>query len=407
MINKNKMEKSEKVLILSTIVLVGFVLAVVYHYILGYYLKLDFPENTFLWTPEVHFSDFVAFLDVIKNFSPFENLNFSVNYFPVAYILLFPFSLIKNKIIAYLLFSGIFVSFFVFMNRLFLKCENLTKLQNIQNIFILTFLSYPFLMLLDRGNFDMFLFILFAGFLYSFKSGKYLLSACILAVINAIKPFWLIFLILFLFKKRIKEIIFSLTITALLIIGGFMLLKGDFFSQLSVFLTNLTLLKYDYLYSNANNVGMFGSSSLFMALKLLFTRHLLPFFISTGFLVKIYGFLSLAITVAIIFFAYKEKTFWKQITLLTLYMLLVPYIIIDYKLIFLFGPLWLFLNSKEKSDFDLKYTILFGLLLIPKNIIKYTPWFFQGACFSASILINPLLIIYFMYLIISEQSSNK
>jgi len=120
------------------------------------------------------------------------------------------------------------------MNIKMFGCKSLTKMQYFQNIFILTVVSYPVLYLVDRGNFDLFLFVMFALFVYAFKSEKYFLASILLAVQNACKPFAVLFLLLFLFKKRYKEAFFSIILTIILIIGGFMILKGDFWNQIIV-----------------------------------------------------------------------------------------------------------------------------------------------------------------------------
>lgn len=401
------MKKSEKVLLLSTIILLGFVFAVIYHYILGFYFNFQDPIlKSFLWTHDKPFDDFIGLMPAIKNLNPFSTNNISSNYFPLAYILLYPFSLIKNVLISYSIFIMVFLSFLIFSNIKNLSCDDLTKLQNFQNIFILTFISYPLIMILDRGNFDMMLFILFSIFIYLFQSGKFAISALILAIINAIKPFFAIFLILFLFKKKIKEALLSIVLSVVLILGGFMLLKGGLLNQAVIFIRNLFIFKINYAYENNNCIGMFAGSSLFMMLKLFFTR-LTPSLISTNLLIQIYSYIGFLLTSITIFFTWKETILWKQITLLSLYMLLIPYSTNDYKLIFLFVPIWLFVNFKEKSKLDLIYTVLFGLLLIPKNIIIVTSTLNPNAWFSLSIIINPLLIMLFMSLIIYEQIKNK
>lgn len=185
----SKMEKSEKVTLLATIVLIGFVAGVIYHYILGYYLSLTYPFNTFLFEPNMFFGDFNNLTFLIKDFTPFKSVNIWLNYFPLAYILLFPFTFIKNKIFSYLIFLTIFLSFWIYTNIKVFTCKNLNKLENFQNIFIITTISYPLLVLIDRGNFDMMLLILMFLFVDFFREKKYLLSSLIIAVINAITFF--------------------------------------------------------------------------------------------------------------------------------------------------------------------------------------------------------------------------
>lgn len=399
------MDKANKVTVISTIVLVGFVFGVIYHYFLGFYLNLGDPFNTFLFSPNSAFCDFVKVVPYAKDFAPYAYENIWIGYFPLAYILLFPLALIKNIYVAYLIFISGFISFLIFMNMKNLACENLTKLENFRNIFIISLISYPVLFILDRGNTDMFLFIVLALFIYAFSSEKYILSAFLLAIENAIKPFPILFLFLFLFKKRYKEFFFSLILTGILVIVGFIVLKGDFFDQIVVLLKNLMTFKSSYIFANNNNFGMTHFTSLFTMLKLIFCKSTYSPIISTILLAKIYDYFCIFMTAMTIFFVWKEKLFWKQITLLTCNMLLFPYIIGDYKLIFLILPIWLFVNAKEKSRFDLVYTILFSLLLVPKNIIILTHLTGQNASpfFSLSIIVNPLLMASIFCLLIYEQ----
>lgn len=393
------MEKSKKILILSNIILIGFAIAIIFHYVLGFYLHLSYPYNTFLFNPNMAYSDFDNLMILIKDFAPFKTPDIWINYFPLAYILLFPFTLIKNSLISCLAFLTIFLSFWIYINIKCFKCKNLSGIENFQNILIISIISYPFLTLFDRGNFDMMLLILMTFFIYMFKTKRYLLSSLILGIVNAIKPFSIIFLFLFLFEKKWKEFFLSVGLSITLIITGFLLLNGDFFNQISVYIANIKLFNQTYVYDI--NESIQNCSSLFMALKLLFCNSLN--LVSTHTLVKTYSIINLLTTAILIFFTWREKVFWKKITLFTLYMLLIPYVIYDYKLIFLFIPLWLFVNTKEKSRFDLIYTILFALLLIPKRFIFIN----LSQVILFSVVLNPLIIIIIISLIVLEQFYKK
>lgn len=399
------MEKSSKIAVISTILLIGFVFGVFFHYILGFYFGLKDPFNTFLYGPSSAFCDFRELLPFITNFAPYSTPSVWINYFPLAYILLFPFTLIKNPLLAYLIFISGFLTFWIFTNIKIFSCKEMGKIHNFRNIFIISTMCYPVLFVLDRGNFDMYLFIILALSVYAFKSEKYILSAFLLAVENAIKPFPILFLFLFLFKKRYKEFFLSLILTGILVIGGFLVLKGDFFDQIVVLLKSLALFKSAYVIENYNNYGMSHDVSLFFMLKLIFCKSTPQAIISTALLTKLYNFLSVLIIGITLFFTYKEKTFWKQVTLLTCTMLMLPYVVADYKLIFLIIPLWLFISSKEKTRFDLAYAVLFSLLLIPKNIIVITHLTSITASpfFSLAIIINPLILLSLFGLIIFEQ----
>lgn len=404
------MDKTNKVITLSSIILVGFAFGVFYHYFLGNYLNLSAPFDSFLYPATEAFCDFAGAFPFIKDFAPYESVTLWVVYFPLTYLFIFPFVFIKPLLLSYSIFVTGFLTYLIFMNIKCFYCKNLTKIQNFQNIFILSIISYPILYLLDKGNFDMLLFVFLGLFVFSFKSEKYLLSAFLLALENAMKPFCILFLFLFLFKKKYKEFLLSVILTVLFIFGGFLLFHGGFFNQIIIFIKTMAFFKYIYVYLNNNDYGMGYASSLFMPLKLIFCKLTATPIISPILLSKVYDGFCFVITAITIFFVWREKSFWKQLTLLICNFLLLPYITYDYKLIFLFIPIWLFVNDKNKSNFDLFYTVLFALLFVPKNIVismphslsaSMTPWF------SLSIIINPVIMIVLSLLIIYEQFHKK
>lgn len=403
------MDKSNKVLIISNIVLAGFVFGVIYHYVLGFYFKFPDPFNSFLLRPVDALCDFYRLFPDVIGFEPYLKGKYGQPYFPLSYLILTPFAYIKNVILSFFIFSSFFMASVIYWNIKVLACENLNRLENFQNIFIMTFLSYPLLFLMDRGNFDMIIFIFFAGFIFALQKEKYQLAAILLGLTNAMKPFSVLFLFLFLFKKRYREFLLSIGVTFLFVMGGFLLFKGSFFEQITSFLKGIIWFKNSYGYEMRYNFGMGSGSSLFMALKLFFCKLSAKPIISIYLLDKIYSLLSLFISFITLFFAWKEKVFWKQITLLTCNMLLLPYYMEDYKLIFLFVPIWLFIMNNEKSKTDFLYAILLALLFISKNIFIVTEHLSatQSPFFSLSIIINPIIMLMLMGLIIYEQFKYK
>lgn len=400
------MEKTKKIQLLSTILLFGFALGVIYHYIMGHYLNIKDLSDSFLYPTSYSFCDFFGIFDYIKDFKPYQETTLWIVYFPLAYLFLIPFAFVKNAVLSYLLFISGFVFYFIYMNIKNFYCKNLDMLQNIQNIFILTFLSYPFLYNIDKGNFDMWLFILLGLWAYAFNSKKYLTSSILLALINAIKPFTIFVLLLYLLKKKYREFFLSVTLSAFLIIGGFMLFPDNFWNQIIVFIKTLKLFKF--IYALGPEYGLGYCSSIFTPLKILILHiSTNDFFINM--FVKIYNYCAIALTLITMFFVWREKSFWKQLTLLFSNFILLPYVTYDYKLIFLYIPLWFFINEKEKSKLDVFYIILFGLLFIPKNIILNFNEIIAPipVWTSLSAIINPIILILFSLLIIYEQFSQQ
>lgn len=396
------MEKSQKVTLFSIIILLGFAFGVIYHYIMFFYLHKGGMHVSFLYPSKLAFCDLFGILDFVKDFKPYQELNMWVVYFPLTYLFMLPFAFIKNKLLSYLLYVSGFVIYLTYMNIKMLSCKELNKLQNFQNIFTITLLSYPVLYCLDKGNFDIYLFVLLGFWAYAFQKGKYGLSAFLLAVINAMKPFTLYFLLLYLLKKRYKECFFSIILTAFLVIGGFMIIPDDRLNEVIMFFRSI--LFYKEHYTLGSSVAMGFVSSLFMLLKAI----LLHFTVAEKDVItfiRLYDYLCHFITIITLIFVWREKIFWKQLTLLICNFLLLPYVTYDYKLIFLFIPIWMFMNKEEKSKSDLTYLILFALLFVPKNIMVNLP-LIPGkdmSWLSLSAIVNPIIIIILSGLIIYEQ----
>lgn len=400
------MDKEKKINLLTTIILIGFVFGIIYHYIWKFYFGSYQALSTFLFPTNGSFCDFWGSFEYIKDLKPYQgDAGLWVTYFPVAYIFTIPFAFIKNLMISYLIYIMPFISYLIYMNIKNFNCKTFSKIQNFQNIFILTFMTYPFLYSLDKGNFDMFMFVILGLFVYAFKKEKYLLAAILLTIENSIKPFTFLFLVLFLIKKRYKEFFLSLILTIILILGGFLIFPDNYLSQVINFLATMMFFKDRYALNIKEDFGMYYASSLFMVLKLIFCKLTLKPIISTVLLTKIYDCFCYVITAVTIFFVCIEKTYWKQLTLLICNFLLLPYITYDYKLMFLLIPIWLFVNTKEKTKFDLAYTICFALLFIPKHILIMQPQLSptMAKYFSLSIIINPVIMIILTLLIIYER----
>lgn len=391
------MNKAAKINLLSTIIVIGFIFGVFYHYFLGAYLSVGKPYNSFVYPSNYALCDLFGIFPYLEHFNPYKKIVLWGAYFPLTYLLMFPFIFIKNKVICYLLYSLPFIIYLTFMNIRAFTCKTLTGIQNFQNIFIITLASYPVLYILDKGNFDMYLFILFGLCVYAFKSEKYLSSAVLLGVMNAMKPFTVLFLLLFLKQKKYKEFFISIIVSTILVILGFLIFKGEFFHNIKNFLAIQNLFRTMYALSNIVAIGF--SSSIFMPMKIV----ALSFSHSKTFIenfVMVYDYLVLGFSMLTMFFIWREKSYWRQLTLLICNFILLPYCTYDYKLLFFLIPIWLFVNEEKEGKFDMAYVIIFSLLFIPKSIIiNLVP---EGWT-SLSAIINPIIMVILCMLIIYEQ----
>jgi hypothetical protein len=95
-----------------------------------------------------------------------------------------------------------------------------------------------------------------------------------------------------------------------------------------------------------------------------------------------------------------ERTFWKQVALLTFSMNLFPFVSTDYKLLHTLIPLFCFINARKRERLDWGYAVLFGLLVVPKNYLTLdSPRLFDA---NLGVLVNPLLVVDFVIAIIGS-----
>ena len=150
---------------------------------------------------------------------------------------------------------------------------------------------------------------------------------------------------------------------------------------------NLAVFRNEYLSGGINSLH--DSISLYAPLKSVFGDNL--------FLGKFYCILAIVLFSIIVIFLFKYKlSTWKVVALLMFSYILLPQISSDHKLITLFIPIILFLNTKEYSKFDMLYSLFFGVLLIPKN------YFIISGDVNISVFLNPVIIIIPVILIFYE-----
>ncbi len=65
-----------------------------------------------------------------------------------------------------------------------------------------------------------------------------------------------------------------------------------------------------------------------------------------------------------------DEVLWRKVTLLVCALNLLPIVSGDYKLLYLFVPLYLFINKEELHRMDWVYAVLFSLLLIPEKLLS-------------------------------------
>lgn len=373
--------KESRINRLATIVLIGFALSWFYCYYNGTYLRLPYPKNTFLFVPGAEFTDFYSAVAQLIGYNPYLTKAATPgNYFPFANLQTWLFTLLPMTT-ALELFLLIFAAGMLLLCGYFLKTND--RVDTIRNIFVLAFLSYPFLFCVDRSNFECLLFVHLVLFLIFYVKRQYLLSSVFLSFAIAMKLFPIVFLLLFIADKRYKETLYSLFLVVILSAVCLLPTKGGLEANLNYVLSGFSSGmippgSIDFV-TDSNNLVQRGMS-LFTLLKMMciwggrmdtinLHAYVLPYYAAmcaTGALVAFYVIFS-------------ESDLWKKVSLLTLAMLLFPHMSADYKLIHLFLPLCLYVSAESRFKYDRLFVWLFGLLLIPKGY-----YYFQSVASDSS-----------------------
>jgi hypothetical protein len=216
------------------------------------------------------------------------------------------------------------------------------------------------------------------------------------------KAYPAVFLLLFVCEKKYKEISYALINTLLLTFISLLLHKGGFKTNLSFIFSGFELSKH--LFFGNNNILQRGTS-LFMLFKLIF--------IETGInnIINMSAFLDMYYMGALVIFAllawyvvFVEKELWKKATILTFSMLILPPVSADYKLLYVFIPLFWFINSKANDKKWLFYSIMLALLLIPKDYYLF-PNIISDSGYndiSISMVINIVIMLVILFVIIKD-----
>jgi hypothetical protein len=242
---------------------------------------------------------------------------------------------------------------------------------------------------LDRGNVEMFIFILMTLFMYNYQKNNHIQAAIFLSLAISMKLYPGVFVVLYLLDKKYKNIMIIIITVGVVSIGSIALFKSEVINSLGGLQYNLAHFKQTYLVSAD---GLQHNSSLYGLLRL----TLIEYFPVTH-IINTYTIIALSIFSAITLYIVKiEKELWKRVALLTFMILLLPQVSFDYKLIHLIIVLCLFLQKRVSTGRDPWYAALLGLLLIPKD------YYILFDDVSIAVLLNPLLMLIICCLIISE-----
>lgn len=385
--------RETRVWLVSGIVLAGLLGALAFHYAQRVYRHKSFPHTTFLYNPTAAGSDFSKLAEPTSRWDPYES-ELSV-YPPLTYVPLYPFALMPGRT-GLFLFSCLFVVgvlWFVSYQLRFLP-----RWPRLCAALMIGLCNYAVLFCLDRGNVEAFVFLALGGFFLCYRADENSkvsrLSMLFLASAIAMKIYPAVYLVLLFARRQYRAIAETLLIALTLTLLAAALLPDGVSDSLVALKVHLENFRAEYV---TDIKGLQYNSSYWGLLKFLILPRgdyreplqnalLLPYIIA-----------SLALFAALSIYIWRvERTYWKQVTILTCTMLLLPHVSFDYRLIHLLLPVGLFLASNTPDRFGSLYGALWGALLIPKAYV------FLVGFVSIGCVINPLIMTVLLGLIVAD-----
>lgn len=352
---------------ITAIIIAGFISSVFFHYINAFYFNLTYPHNTFLFDPSVAFTDFGQVWEEVVDLNPY--LGHASGQYPFLHIVVYPFTVLPiYAIFIYPLYALIFIVLLVWYNAGYLRSED--RYQYFMRVLVFSFITYPFLFVIDRGNLESSVFVFMALFVHFYRKNRYLLSSLFLSFAIAAKFFPIFLLILLFSDKRYKEAFLSLIGAVALTGASLLVFKGGFIENVQYIASganfaNNTLFQF---FTGVNNIVQRGVTLLTL-FKIIFNESNSAFIrIPSLFLLEHYFFFGLICSALLAGYVILiEKVLWRKVALIVFAMLLLPPLSCDYKLIHVLIPLSLFILNDKSEKNEIYYAVMFGILLIPKD----------------------------------------
>jgi hypothetical protein len=391
--------KSRRVRMLVTIVLVGTLASIAYHYVMLYYLGRGYPESTFLFRPEDHFNDWDNLYLGAQALLRGDPVMFA--YFPFAVLTSIASTVLPMRLGFAIVIALFLIVLVLILRRWVVDCEQhlLTK---IQYAFILVVLSYPVIFALDRTNMEILIFVFLAGFFYFLYVREVpWLAALFLAAAIAFKLYPATLLVLLLAERRFKTlgltVAFTIALTAISLVGISLLSH----QSLSETWRENTGGKVDYYQQDQVTAGrgLQHGHTLWGAIR---TPAFLAGDAMADWQTKLYIMAAGLIFLALAAYAVlRETERWKLVLLATAPALLLPFVSADYTLIQMYFPLVFFLNAPRASRWDVWYVVLFAVLLIPSDYY-YVSLLYDGI--SISVFIYPIALLALLVLAVIDRA---
>jgi hypothetical protein len=376
------------VALVALIVLVGTTVSIGYHYVMGAYLGLGHPWNSFLFVPRDHFMDYFNVYRHAQGFRPGVSSN--MVYSPLLHLVMTVLNLVPAWV-GFAAMSAVFVATLAAL--LWMWTMRLVESPVVRAMYVATLglLAYPVLFALDRGNLEMLVFVMVAAFFYLYYWRRSPFAWVALSLAVAAKYYWITLVVLLLLDRRIRQAVacvigaVAVTVssaTVIALVSGYSL--GGVFRSLTATLAG-----------HAEGVSGVGASAYGHSLWawVVITTHWSNSALYFTSLQSMYLLGSGVIMLLVIRRLVRgDFADWQKATALVACTLVLPFESKDYTLVHLLLPLSLFAATWRTGRRAWLSAALFGLLLIPLDYY-YFGLEYRRSDVSAAALVYPLLLL--------------
>lgn len=389
--------------LIGLMVLLTTPVAFIYHAAMHAMFPGTFSLPTFLFIPNVRFTDFYEpYLDA-RLYGPPSNTN--TVYSPLVHVFMTALTHIPDFVALTLVMAVFGASLALLIWHGVTARVGSRRLRWVY-VLIFCFLSYPVLFLVDRANLEMLVFALLAAFvwLYYWRGSRWAFLPLSLAI--AAKYYAVVLLVVLVAERRWRQL--ALCVAAAVAAEALATVALSAVSGFSVF---QVIANTRYTLAHHQQIGIAGvwfSHNLVGAFALIDRM--------TGYgLQSIVGFqlalhileLGIFVVVVICCVAY-DMPAWKRLAALVICMLVLPQESHDYTMIHLFLPLALIGRDGLRCPHKRIIAVLFGLALVPMAWLPYqTALLPSGSLLNFSMIIYPLVLLTLLAVILTTGVTRK
>lgn len=388
-------KKLKTILIVTT---VGMGIFFLFSFLIRRYLGFEYPHGDFLFHRYDLFMDFFNVNYMAAELNPYLEGNSSYPPFILLIAKVFSFfgdyeniaaHLIRTSTMGMLIYLAFFATFtlliYLVIVKVLRKIDGLSKIEVYLYSGLLLF-NAPFIFMADRGNYLIIALLFYCMYFLLYNKRRNTASVMI-GVSASIKIYPALAMVFYLFDKKYKEFIISLSTCLGVSFISICFFRGGLWNNIITFVKNVFGFGGGYEEEYMNVYFSTGLNSLLKAPFVILNDGVIPqsFNITLIFFILCIMILSISLI-----FIYKEKIMWKRALIITILIILLSPISSYYNLTLLLAPVLLFILDNKESKNDKLYACLMGVLFIPKAYI-----YFIGIpeCISIEVFLNPLILL--------------